>query len=241
MNKVALITGAAKRVGACIARTLHANDYVIALHHHTSAEAARELSLDLNRRRSESCVAVAADLMDPEACAAVVARTVDAFGGLDLLVNNASVYAATPLADLDEQDFAATMAVNLRAPLLLAKHAAPLLRERRGAIVNITDIYADRPTEAHPIYVASKAGLAALTKSLALDLAPAVRVNAVAPGAILWPEDGDIERRERILARIPAARPGTAEDVANAVAYLAGAAYVTGETIAVDGGRSLTI
>lgn len=241
MNKVALITGAAKRVGACIARTLHASGYVVVVHHHTSAEAARKLARDLNQRRPESCLELAADLLDPEACSAIVARTVDACGGLDLLVNNASVYAATPLAELDAQDFADTMAVNLRAPLLLAKHAAPLLRERRGAIVNITDIYADRPTEAHPIYVASKAGLAALTKSLALDLAPEVRVNAVAPGAILWPENGDIERRERILARIPAARPGTAEDVAEAVAYLADAAYVTGETIAVDGGRSLTI
>ena len=241
MNKVALVTGAAKRVGACIVRTLHASGYHVVVHHHTSADAAQALVLDLNRRRRESCVAVAADLADPDACRATVSRALTAFGGLDLLVNNASIYKATPLAELDENDFAETMAVNLRAPLLLAKHAAPLLGARRGAIVNITDVYADRPTEAHPIYVASKAGLAALTKSLALDLAPAVRVNAVAPGAILWPENGDVERRERILARIPAARPGTAEDIADAVAYLAGATYVTGETIAVDGGRSVTI
>lgn len=241
MNKVALVTGAAKRVGAAIARTLHAAGYDVVVHHLTSHDEAEALVTELNATRNGSARHVSADLKDLAACRMVVEYAAGEFGGLDLLVNNASVYAATPLAELDEWDFAEIIEINLRAPLFLAKHAAPLIARRRGAIINVTDVYAERPTEHHPIYLASKAGLAALTGSLALDLAPDVRVNAVAPGAILWPEGGDVERRERILARIPAGRPGGPGDIAEAVAYLADAEYVTGHTLRVDGGRSLTI
>ena len=242
MNRVALITGSAKRVGASIARSLHANDFNIVIHHNTSTNSAEELQRELSGRRSNSATCVRADLADLTACRMLIENAVDAWGQLDLLVNNASIYAPTPLMQLDEWDFAEIIDVNLRAPLFLAKYAAPALAKCGGAIVNISDIYADRPNQDHPIYLASKAGLSMLTKSLAFDLAPDIRVNAVAPGAVLWPEDDDdSERKQKILARIPSGKIGDPNDVAEAVLYFATARYVTGQILAIDGGRSLTI
>jgi pteridine reductase len=239
MPKVALVTGGARRLGAAITRELHAAGYRVAIHCQTSRAEADALAAELAGRRADSSMVVAADLRDAAATLALLDAVQQRWGRLDALVNNAAVFEPHALGTATLDDWSTTLDVNLRAPFLLAQRAANMLRAQAGAIVNITDIYADRPKAGFAIYCVAKAGLTGLTRSLARELAPEVRVNAVAPGAILWPEQGSPESRQAVLDRTPLARSGEAADIAGAVAYLLGAGFVTGQILAVDGGRSL--
>ena len=238
---VALVTGAARRLGAAIARNLHAAGYDVSLHYRHSAEDMRALVADLNAERANSAVAWAADLAEYDRLPELVAKTVGHFGRLDALVNNASAFSPTPLGTITPADWDGQFLINARAPLILAQAAAPHLKRTRGGIVNLTDIYAERPLRDHVVYCMSKAALLAGTRALALELAPEVRVNAIAPGAILWPEEGKPEAaKAALLARTPLGRIGTPEEIAEAVRWLLqGAAYTTGQVIRVDGGRLL--
>lgn len=240
--KVVLVSGGARRIGAAIARGLHARGWRLALHANTSGDALQALAAELERARPDSVLALHADLRDSAAPAQLVDACVARFGRLDALVNNASNFYPTPLATATPQQWDDLFAVNARAPFFLAQAAAPHLRATAGAIVNLTDLHAQQPLPDHPLYTAAKAALAMLTRSLALELAPQVRVNAVAPGAILWPEQGKSEQaRQALLARTPLARTGTPEEIAEAVRWLLeDASYVTGHTLALDGGRSLS-
>jgi pteridine reductase len=240
-GRTALVTGGARRVGAAIARRLHAAGANVVLHYRDSAADADALAAALNATRPKSAATVKAELLAPIAPRALVAAAIDAFGALDLLVNNASTFFPVAIGAVEGSHWDELIGSNLRAPLFISQEAAPHLAERRGAIVNIVDIHAERPLKGYPVYSVAKAGLAALTRSLAIELAPAVRVNGVAPGAIAWPEDGqfDAAERERILSSTPLARIGAPEDIAQAVHFLACAPYVTGQIVAVDGGRSL--
>ena len=238
-----LVTGAARRIGAAIARALHSAGAHVALHCHRSRVEAERLAAQLNGARAGSCVVLQADLLDVGALAKLVDDAAQAFGRLDGLVNNASSFYATPFGTIGEREWHDLIGTNLRAPLLLAQAAAPRLRERRGAIVNVVDIHAERPLPGFLVYSVAKAGLAGLTRALALELGPDVRVNGVAPGAILWPDDGahfNVAERRRITEQTPLARIGSPEDIAGAVKYLlVDAPFVTGQILAVDGGRAI--
>lgn len=240
-GKWALITGAGKRIGACIARRLHAEGANIAVHFRGSETPARSLVDKFNSARSGSAFAVGADLMDTAALPALIGEIITKSGQLDFLINNASSFYPTPMGSMTEEQWDDLMGTNLKAPLFLSQAAAPHLRESGGCIVNIVDIHAARPLRNHAIYGMAKAGLAMLTRSLARDLAPEVRVNGVSPGAILWPENGMTERvKDNVLNQIPMKRAGEPEDIADCVLYLVrDARYVTGQVIAVDGGRSV--
>jgi pteridine reductase len=241
---VALITGGARRIGAGIAQTLHGAGFNIVLHYRKSAQDAEKLSADLNRQRPDSAVTVPADLLETAALADLIARSVQPWQRLDALINNASSFYPTPVGDIDEAAWDDLVGSNLKAPLFLSQAAAPHLKKSGGSIVNIVDVHAERPMRKYVVYSAAKAGLAALTKSLARELAPEVRVNGVAPGSILWPEHElpAAETRESILQRIPLQRAGTPEDIALAVKFLLlEAPYITGHILPVDGGRSLFI
>ncbi len=241
-DRVALVTGAAHRIGACIVKTLHAAGMRVALHYRTSAPAAEALADTLNQARSGSAAVFQADLLRSDASEALVQRALARFGRLDLLVNNASTFYPTPLAAIDETQWQDLIGTNLKAPLWLSRAATAELRANRGGIVNIVDIHAARPLPEYSIYCAAKAGLAAITRSLARELAPEIRVNGVAPGAILWPADNppDAEAQTSVVAAIPLARTGAAEDIARTVLFLArDAPYVTGQILNVDGGSSL--
>jgi pteridine reductase len=242
-GKAVLVTGAARRIGATIARTLHAAGANVALHCHHSRDEADRVASELNAARPRSCAVVQANLLDVEALPRLVDESASAFGGLDGLVNNASSFYATPFEKIGPREWDDLIGTNLRAPLFLAKAAAAKLRERRGAIVNIVDIHAERPLANFLVYSVAKAGLAGLTRALALELGPDVRVNGVAPGAILWPDAGkhfDPDERSRIAATTPLRRIGSPEDIAGAVKYLLlDAPFVTGQILAVDGGRSI--
>ncbi len=244
-GETVLVTGAARRIGAAIARSVHAAGANVVLHCHRSRADAERLAGELNSLRPGSSAVVQADLLDVAALPGLIGRAAAAFGRLDALVNNASSFYATPLGDIGPEAWEDLMGTNVRAPLLLSQAAAPHLREHRGAIVNVGDIHAERPLRGYVVYTVAKAALSGLTRSLALELAPAVRVNAVAPGAILWPEDGvafDPAERARITGQTPLARVGAPEDIAGAVKYLLfDAPFVTGQVLAVDGGRSLTL
>ena len=240
-GNAALVTGGARRVGAAIVRRLHAAGASVLIHYRDSEADAAALEAELNSVRAKSAVRVKAELLAPVAPRALVAAASDAFGRLDLLVNNASSFFPVPLGGIEASHWEALIGSNLRAPLFIAQAAAPELARREGAIVNIVDIHAERPLKDYPLYSVAKGGLASLTRSLALELAPAVRVNGVAPGAIAWPDDGQFPpaERERIVATTPLGRIGTPEDIAQAVHFLACARFVTGQIIAVDGGRSI--
>ncbi len=240
---MALVTGGARRVGAAIVRRLHAAGARVVLHYRGSERDAARLEAELEAARAGSARRIAQDLLAPGAAEALVSAALEAFGRLDVLVNNASIFYPKKIGRVDLRHWEELIGSNLRAPLFLAQAAAPQLREARGAIVNITDIHADRPLKGYPVYSVAKAGLAALTRSLALELAPEVRVNAVAPGAIAWPEDEKFENaeRKRIVATTPLGRIGDPADIAQAVHFLVLAPFVTGQTIAVDGGRSIFI
>jgi pteridine reductase len=238
-----LVTGGARRVGAVIARTLHAAGYDLALHCRHSVAEAEVLAAELEQQRSQSTLVLQADLAAPDAPAALVNAVLAHAGRIDALVNNASAFFPTPLGHATQAQWDELFASNARAPFFLAQAAAPALRAARGGIVNLVDIYAERPLADHPVYCMAKAALLAMTRSLALDLAPAVRVNAVAPGAVLWPGGGiDSADREALLARTPLRRAGSPADVAGAVRWLLqDAPFVTGQVIAVDGGRTLSV
>lgn len=237
---VALVTGAAHRVGAVIARTLHAAGFDLALHYRHSRVELDALAAALEASRADSTLVLQADLADAASLPGLVGACVARFGHLDALVNNASLFHPTPLGALTADQCDALFAVNARAPLLLAQAAAPHLKAAHGAIVNLTDIYAERPMPQHAAYGMSKAALRMATLALAQELAPEVRVNAVAPGAILWPEGKPAADRAAALARIPLRRTGTPEEIARTVLWLLrDAGYVTGQTIRVDGGRTL--
>ncbi|MFP5373780.1 MAG: pteridine reductase [Gammaproteobacteria bacterium] len=241
---VVLITGAARRLGAAIARDLHAAGCDLALHYRSSAADMRQLEGALLAARPGSAAVLQADLAEFDRLPELVARAVGRFGRLDGLVNNASAFFPTPLGQATPAQWDALFAANARAPFFLAQAAAPHLRAAGGAIVNLADVYAARPLRDHAIYGMSKAALVHMTRALALELAPEVRVNAIAPGAILWPEDDDGGKpeaaKQAILARTPLGRTGTAEEVAGAVRWLLReASYVTGQVIRLDGGRLL--
>jgi len=242
---VVLVTGAARRIGRAIAIALHAAGARVILHCHHSRGEAETLAAELDAVRASSAAVVSADLLDAAGLEDLVGIAGMTFGRLDGLVNNASSFHATPLGSIGVREWDDLVGTNLRAPLLLAQAAAPHLRKARGAIVNIVDIHAERPLRDFAVYTVAKGGLVALTRSLAIELAPDVRVNGVAPGAILWPEDGKHfapSERERIEAQTPLGRIGNPADVAGAVKYLLlDAPFVTGQILAVDGGRSLSL
>jgi pteridine reductase len=242
-GKAALITGGARRVGAAIARRLHAAGASVLLHYRDSQAEAAKLAAELNALRAKSAATVKAELLAPIAPRALVTTARQEFGRLDILVNNASSFFAVDIGAIESSHWEELMGSNLRAPLFICQEAVPELAANAGSIVNIIDIHADRPLKGYAVYTIAKAGLAALTRSLALELAPRVRVNGVAPGAIAWPDDGQFAEAERarILATTPLGRTGSPEDIAQAVHYLACAPYVTGQILAVDGGRSIFI
>jgi len=240
-GKTGLVTGGARRVGAAIARRLHAAGANVLVHYRDSDADAERLVAELNGVRAKSAQKVKAELLAPIAPKALVGAALESFGRLDVLVNNASSFFPVALGAIEASHWEELIGSNLRAPLFIAQEAAPELSKHEGAIVNIVDIHGERPLKGYPVYSIAKAGLAALTRSLAIELAPRVRVNGVAPGAIAWPEDGQFpeEERKRIIATTPLGRMGSAEDIAQAVHFLACAPYVTGQIVAVDGGRSI--
>jgi pteridine reductase len=242
-GKVALVTGAARRIGAAIVRRLHAAGANVVIHYRGAENDAIKLEAELNGLRVRSAVRIKADLLAPIAPIALVNGALDRYKRLDLLVNNASAFYPTAIGDIESPHWEELIGSNLRTPLFLAQAAAPHLAAVEGAIVNITDIHAERPLKGYAVYSVAKAGLAALTRVLAVELAPRVRVNAVAPGAIAWPEDGQFEpaERERIVATTPMQRTGTPAEIAEAVLMAATAPFVTGQTFAVDGGRSIFV
>ncbi|MGE7137297.1 pteridine reductase [Luteibacter sp. NPDC031894] len=242
-SPVVLVTGGARRVGAAIVRRLHAAGCSVALHYRHSADEADALARELNTLRDGSVATFAAALEDDATLNPLVESVVRRFGRLDGLVNNASAFYPTPIGQATSAHWDDLFAANARAPFFLAQAAASALREAKGAIVSIVDIYAERPLAGHTVYSMAKAALAMLTLSLAKELAPDVRVNAVAPGAILWPSSGKPEEAAEVLiAKTPLARKGEPGDVAEAVRWLMmDAHYTTGQIIRVDGGRALTI
>ena len=240
-DKVVLVTGGAQRIGAQIVRTLHGAGMKVAIHYHASGVAAEQLAAELNAVRPGSAVTVRGDLDDAAAQSGLIAAVSARFGRLDALVNNASRFYPTPLDTATAAQWDELMGSNLRAPFFLAQAAAPLLRAAGGCIVNLVDVHAQRPLEGHSIYCMAKAANAMMVMALARELGPAVRVNGVAPGAILWPdrELSDTARQE-ILDRTALKRTGAMEDIAKAVLFLVrDADYVTGQVLAVDGGRSI--
>ncbi|MFT4585357.1 MAG: pteridine reductase [Gammaproteobacteria bacterium] len=241
MDKTALITGAANRIGAEISRHLHRDGFRVAIHYNTSAAAAEKLATSLNDIRPESAFCIQGNLNLAETSRALVDEVAERWGRLDVLVNNASVYEPSDAGIPDVDLFEALIVTNLRAPYLLSGAAVPLLRESRGTIINLTDISASRPQPGYAVYCASKAGLIGLTKALARDLAPLVRVNGVSPGAIIWAEEETLEHREVVIQNTPLARLGKTSDIAQAVSYLVSAPYVTGHILEIDGGRSIHI
>ena len=240
-DRVALITGGARRVGAEIVRTLHGAGARVLVHYRDSAEAAGKLADELNRARPGSVAIEGANLLDPGAPHALVAAGLRAFGRLDILVNNASTFYPTEVGAITAAQWDDLMGSNLKAPLFLSQAAAPSLREQRGLIINIVDIHALRPLKWHCVYSVAKAGLAMLTRSLARELGPDIRVNGIAPGPVLWPERPMDEALQReIIAKTALKRHGTPRDVARTALFLArDAPYITGQIIAVDGGRSI--
>ncbi len=239
-NKTVLVTGAAKRIGAIIAKQLHHEGMNIIVHYHRSATEAHELVRELNKKRHDSAITVQGDLSHHGYYQAIIDTAASFKGGLDVLINNASAFFSTPIEDINNQQWLEMMDINLKAPLFLSQLAAPLLRKNKGCIINLTDIHALRPLAQYSIYCASKSGLISLTQSLAKELAPAIRVNAVSPGAILWPEEIKEEAKKEILRQIPMGSIGNAGQIAKAIIFLiSDADYITGQVINVDGGRSL--
>ena len=241
-RRVVLITGAARRIGAAIAHRVHAEGYDVALHYRGSAGDMQSLVAELEAARAGSTLMLQADLAVFDRLPELVAKTVGHYGRLDALVNNASAFYPTPAGSATPAQWEELFGVNARAPFFLAQAAAPHLRAARGAIVNIADIYADKPRGDLAVYAASKAALLAVSRGLAVSLAPEVRVNAVSPGAILWPDGGiETDMQANLLARTPLGRVGDPSDIAGTVAWLLGdaAAYVTGQVIHVDGGRAI--
>ena len=244
-DKVVLITGGARRVGAAIARRLHASGANLIVHYRSSAQDARNLKQELTAARAGSVTLVQADLLKPGNLPALVKDAVKAYGQLDALVNNASSFYPTPLGEITEQAWDDLVGTNLKAPLFLSQAASRELRKTHGSIVNIIDIHAEFPMKSYVVYNIAKGGLVALTRSLARELGPEVRVNGIAPGTILWPDDDswkDEVSRQRIMNQTALKRIGEPDDIAKAVEFLlTGGPYVTGQVLAVDGGRSVML
>ena len=239
-NKVVLISGAAHRLGATTARMLHGEGMNILLHYRHSRDAAEALQTELNDIRPDSIKLLQADLHDTQSLPGLIEEAVNAWDRLDVLINNASSFYPTPIGSVTEAQWDDLIGSNLKAPLFLSQAAAPYLRQHQGCIVSIVDIHAERPLKEFPVYSMAKAGLVMLTKSLACELGPEVRVNAVAPGAILWPENLGEKEKEKIISRTFLKRQGAPDDIARAILYLVrDAGYVSGQVITVDGGRSL--
>ena len=239
-SKVVLITGAARRIGAVTARLFHAAGYGVIIHYNNSAAAADKICEELNHQRADSCLLVQCDLNDMTGLDKI-ADLVSSVGRLDVLINNASSFYPTPLENCDQQQWDDLINSNLKGPFFLSQKMAPLLIKNQGAIVNISDMHARQALRNHPIYTIAKAGNIAMTKSMALDLGPDVRVNSVAPGAILWPEheEDDTDKQDSVLSKVPMGRLGTESDIADTAFFLAvNSTYMTGQTIAVDGGSS---
>jgi pteridine reductase len=241
--KVVLITGAARRIGSAIVREMHSTGWNILVHYHYSGDEAKAVACQLNAKRPDSVRLLAADLADIGRLPLLIEGSLAAWGRLDALINNASAFYPTPVGTVTEAQWEALLGSNLKAPFFLAQAASESLRRQQGAIVNLVDVYAERPLKNHPVYSIAKAGLAALTRSLAVELAPEIRVNGVSPGAILWPAEGqDVAVQQDLLMRVPLGRTGAPGDIARAVRFfLEDAPYVTGQILAVDGGRSLFI
>jgi len=239
-NKTALITGASRRLGAAIARHLHLQGMDIVIHYNRSSREANALADELNALRPDSAMLVQADLNEGSAIEPVVNEAVNFNSRLDVLINNASSFYPTPAAQVTVEQWNDLLNTNLKAPFFLAKSAYSHLRRTTGCIINIADIHADKPLKNYPVYSIAKAGLVMLTRALAREFGPDVRVNAVSPGAIVWPEDMDEATREKITSRTILKRCGDPQDVADAIYYLINnAGYVTGEILVIDGGRSL--
>ena len=244
-NKVVLITGGAKRVGAAICRELHANGAQLMIHFKTSHNEARALLAELNLQRANSVAIIQGDLLNMAALPSLVHETVNQFGRLDVLINNASTYYPTEIGKITEENWLDLVGSNLKAPMFLAQAAAADLRKNHGCIVNITDMHIERPKKGYVVYSVAKAGLVTLTKSLAHELSPDVRVNAVAPGPVQWPENNpqfDEVYRQRVINQTLLKKIGSPQDIAKAVKFLvADAPFITGHVLAVDGGRSLNL
>ncbi len=240
-GKVALITGGAKRLGNAIAHALHGEGAQLVIHYRSSQASAEALVAELNALRAQSALALGCDLLDTNALAQLIDKTVQRCGRLDILVNNASSFYPTPVGTINEQQWDELVGSNLKAPLFLAQAAAPHLRATQGLILNMVDIHAQRPLPEHAVYSIAKAGLVTLTKALARELGPEVRVNAIAPGPVLWPEQPiSAELQQEIIGKTALKRQGSPLDIARAALFFAkDAPYVTGQVLAIDGGRSI--
>jgi pteridine reductase len=240
-DRVVLVTGAARRIGAALVRGFHAAGARVVIHCHRSAREAEQLRDELEATRARSAIIAVADLLDEQAPPAIIESTIAAFGRLDVLVNNASTFYPTPLGQITSAHWNDLMGSNLRAPLFVSQAAAPHLRRTHGLIVNMIDIHAQRPLPEYPLYSTAKAGLVMLTRALARELGPEVRVNGIAPGPILWPDGGvDAKLQAEIVSKTLLKRTGSPEDIVRTALFLAGdASYITGQIIAVDGGRSV--
>ena len=238
---VALVTGAARRIGAAVARALHRRGLSVAVHYRRSRDEAEALARALDRERPGAAATFGSDLLGPGAPERLVSDVVSRFGALDVLVNNASSFYPTPLDTTTEAEWDDVVGTNLKAPFFATRAAAPFLAAGRGSVVNLADVHGRNPVTGYPVYCSAKAGLIMLTRALALELGPEVRVNAVAPGIALWPEDDrDAQAHARAVQQVPLRRAGSAEEVADAVTWLAlDASYTTGEVLAVDGGRGI--
>ncbi len=244
-NKIVLITGGAKRVGAAICRLLHANGANLMIHYKNSVKEARALQAELNLQRPNSVAIIQGDLLNLSILPSLIQETINHFGKLDVLINNASSYYPTEIGNIYEEQWLDLMGSNLKAPLFLSQAAAVELKKQQGCIINITDMHVERPKKGYIVYSVAKAGLVTLTKSLAHELSPEVRVNAVAPGPVMWPEDNpqfDELYRQRVISQTLLKRIGEPNDIAKAVKFLIqDAPFITGQIIAVDGGRSLNL
>lgn len=239
-NKCVLVTGAAKRVGAAIIRAAHARGANVAIHYRGSHVPANELCAHLNSLRENSAIALQADLLDTQSLPRLIAAVLDAYGRLDVLVNNASTFYPTRIGEITTAQWQDLIGTNLQAPLFLSQAAAPALRKTHGLILNLADIHAQRPLLNHPVYSVAKAGLIMLTKSLARELGPEIRVNAIAPGPVLWPDDIDANLKADIIGKTALKRSGSPEDIARAATFfMHEAPFVTGQILAIDGGRSI--
>ena len=241
INKVALVTGSARRIGATTVRALHADGANIVVHYRNSSQDAEILCVELNQLRKNSCITLQGDLSQIETLPKMIATVMSKMGRLDILVNNASSFYPTPMGGITEKDWDNLIGSNLKAPLFLSQAAMPFLKASKGCIVNIVDVHGFRPMKNYPVYSVAKAGLLMLTQSLARELGPDVRVNGVAPGAILWPEmESNQSDQQQLLAKTALKREGTPEDIAKTVLFLVrDATYITGQVIPVDGGRML--
>ena len=241
-NKVALITGGGRRIGAAIARQLHTAGMKLAVHYRHSEIAAHALQAELNNQRLGSVLLLQADLLQVSKLNRMIQQLIEHYGRLDVLVNNASTFYSTSIGKVTENDWEDLLGTNLKAPFFLSQAAAPHLATTHGCIINLADIHAERPLKLHTVYSIAKAGLVMLTKSLARELGPQVRVNAIAPGAILWPEDNDMDdvTKQRIISNTILKRHGSPEDLARTILFLIrDAGYITGQVITIDGGRTL--